>query len=313
MNTVSAVVVPVFGTVALGFAMARVGIFSRESGAGLTRFMFHLAIPAMLFRGVATADLPARVPWAYLGAFYLPSLAVFYVALHLAQRGLGWTRREAGMAGMSACYANIVLLGLPLSQAAFGERGHLPLFILVATQSLILFPLATYALEIYGQQRSGQASFYLRAVARLLVNPVIVALALGYIVNLAALAVPLVLARILEVLGAAGPGCALVALGISLAQYPLGGGWRDVAALVLLKNIICPLAVWGLALVLGLDQLWLLTAVLMAAMPAGLNTFIFASQYQVRQDTVAKTIVVSTLVSMAVVTGLLAGLMPAVD
>ncbi len=102
MNAVAAVVVPVFGTLALGFAMARGGIFSRDTGAGLTRFMFHLAIPAMLFRGLAGAELPAQVPWAYLGAFYLPSLLVFALALRLSQSMLGWSRREAGMAGMSA-------------------------------------------------------------------------------------------------------------------------------------------------------------------------------------------------------------------
>ena len=305
MNTVSAVVVPIFATVALGFGLARVGLFSRENGVGLTRFMFYLAIPAMLFRGLVKAELPAQVPWAYLAAFYLPSLAVFWLALALAQGALGWTRREAGMAGMSACYANIVLLGLPLCQAAFGERGHLPLFILMATQSILLFPLATYALEIYGQQRAGQALFYARAVARLLVNPVIVALLLGFIVNLGALTLPTVVSRLLDLLGAAGPGCALVALGINLAQYPLGGGWRDVAVLVILKNIMCPLGVWGCAKALGVAPAWSLIAVLMAAMPVGLNTFIFASQYQVRQDTVAKTIVVSTLVSMVVVTVLL--------
>jgi predicted permease len=213
------------------------------------------------------------------------------------------------MAGMSACYANIVLLGLPLSEAAFGERGHLPLFILMATQSTLLFPLATYALEIYGQKRVGQA-LYARAVGRLLINPVIIALTLGFVVNIERLVVPSVVMRMVTLLGAAGPGCALVALGISLAQYQLSGGWRDAAVLVGMKNIVCPLAVWGLGRLLGLTDMWLLTAVLMAAMPAGLNTFIFASQYQVRQDTVAKTIVASTLISMVVVTVLLTWLMP---
>ncbi len=306
----AAVVVPVFGILAVGFTVARVGIFNREVGAGLTCFMFYLAIPAMLFRSVAGADLPAQIPWAFLAAFYLPSFAVFGLTLWLVQRGLGWPRREAGIAGMSACYANIVLLGLPLSHAAFGARGHLPLFILVATQSTLLFPLVTYALEIYGQKRAGEALFYGRALARLLANPVIVALVLGFIANLGELAVPVMVSRMLEVLGAAAPGCALVALGVSLAEYELRGGWRDVLVLVLLKNIICPFAVWGLGAVVGLSDIWLATAVLMAAMPAGINTFIFASQYQVRQDTVAKTIVVSTLTSMMVVTVLLSWFMP---
>ena len=302
--------VPVFGILAVGFTVARVGIFNREVGTGLTRFMFYLAIPAMLFRSVAGADLPAQIPWAFLAAFYLPSFAVFGLTLWLVQRGLGWPRSAAGIAAMSACYANIVLLGLPLSHAAFGARGHLPLFILVATQSTVLFPLVTYALEIYGQKRAGEALFYGRALARLLVNPVIVALILGFIVNPGELAVPVMVLRMLEVLGAAAPGCALVALGISLAAYELRGGWRDVLVLVLLKNIICPFAVWGLGTVVGLTDVWLATAVLMAAMPAGINTFIFASQYQIHQDTVAKTIVVSTLTSMVVATVLLAWFMP---
>ena len=310
MNVVAAVVVPVFGTVLLGFGVARAGIFTRETGVGLTRFMYYLAIPAMLFRGLAGAVLPPQVPWAYLLAFYLPSLAVFWLALRFAQSRLGWPRREAGMAGMSACYANIVLLGFPLSHAAFGQAGQLPLFILIATQSTLLFPLATYALEIYGHERAGQPLFYLRAAGRLALNPVIIALGLGFVANLAAVSVPATLARMLELLSAAGPGCALVALGINLAQFGLGGGWRDVLALVVLKNLICPLAVWGLGLALELEPTWLATAVLMAAMPAGMNVFIFASQYDIRQDTVAKTIVVSTLTSCAVATVLLAWFMP---
>ena len=309
MSAVAAVVVPVFGTVALGFGMARAGIFTRETGAGLTRFMFYLAIPAMLFRGLVSAELPERVPWAYLMAFYIPSFAVFWLALRGSQSVLGWTRREAGMAGMSACYANIVLLGFPLLDTAFGARGHLPLFILMATQSTLLFPLATYALEIYGHERARQPLFYLRAAGRLALNPVIIALVLGFIVNHSALPVPAVASRMLELLGVAGPGCALVALGISLAQYRLAGGWRDVLLLVVLKNLLCPLAVWGLGRALGVEQLWLATAVLMAAMPAGINVFIFANQYDVRQDTVAKTIVISTLSSSVVATALLAWFM----
>ncbi len=194
--------------------------------------------------------------------------------------------------------------------AAFGEHGHLPLFILMATQSTLLFPLATYALEIYGHARAGQPLFYLRAAARLALNPVILALALGFIVNRAAWQLPTVVTRMLELLAAAGPGCALVALGISLAQYRLSGAWRDVLLLVLLKNFVCPLAVWGLGRAFGLEPLWLATAVLMAAMPAGINAFIFASQYEVRQDTVAKTIVISTAASTVIATVLLAGFMP---
>ncbi|MGE0862098.1 MAG: AEC family transporter, partial [Gammaproteobacteria bacterium] len=105
---------------------------------------------------------------------------------------------------------------------------------------------------------------------------------------------------------AAGPGCALVALGVGLAQYRLGGGWREVALLVALKNLLCPLLVWLLGGALGLAPAWLAVAVLMAAMPTGINAYIFASQYQRRQDCVAKSIVASTLAAALISSLLLA-------
>ena len=299
------VVAPVFGTVALGYGLARAGVLAQEVGAGLTRFMFFLAIPAMLFRGLAGAALPAHPPWAYLLSFYLPSFAVFTLALLLAERRLGWARHEAGLAGMTACYANIVLLGFPLSHAAFGAPGHLPLFLLVATQSTLLFPLATWALEIRAQRRAGGPRRLLAAMGRLAANPVLLALAAGFVANRLALELPAVPSRMLETLAAAGPACALVALGIGLAQYRLGGAWGEVALLVGLKNLLCPALVWGLGRAFALEPLWLATAVLMAAMPSGINAFIFASQYGLRQDAVAKTIVASTVVSALVVTLLL--------
>ena len=310
MNAVASVVVPVFGTVALGYGTARAGLFTRDTGAGLTRFMYYLAIPALLFRGLTNTALPPTVPWAFLAAFYLPSLLVFWLGLKLSQSLLGWQRREAGIAGMSACYANIVLLGYPLTHAAFGEAGHLPLFILMATQSTLLFPLTTFALELYGHERAREPLFYAQAAGRLALNPVLGTMVLGLSANLAGITLPPALARTLELLSAAGPGCALVALGISLAHYRLGGSLRDVGVLVLLKNALCPLLVWLLGRACGLDHLWLATAVLLAAMPAGINAFIFSSQYDIRQETVAQTIVVSTLLSSMVATLLLAGFMP---
>ena len=59
------VIVPIFGIVALGFALTKSGIFSAASGQGLTQFMFYVAIPAMLFQAVSSTQLPNQIPWSY--------------------------------------------------------------------------------------------------------------------------------------------------------------------------------------------------------------------------------------------------------
>ncbi len=305
MSTIAATVVPVFGSVALGYALARGGLFSADSGRALVRFMYYLAIPAMLFRSLAAAELPATMPWAYLAAFYLPSLLIFALAMLLARRAFGWARHETGIAGMSAGYANMVLLGFPLTLSAFGPSAALPLFILLATQSALFFPLTTWALERRADGQRAAPLALVRRALRLLLNPVIAGLLLGVAANLAGVEVPLPLDRLLAIIGAAAPGCALIALGISVAQYRLGGGYRDVTVLVVLKLLVHPLLVFLACHVFAVPAAWMQVAVLLAAMPSGINAFIFASQYEVRQEAVSKAIVISTALSPLVVTGLL--------
>lgn len=306
MSAVAAVVVPVFGTVALGYALARAEVFTRDTGAGLVGFMYYLAIPALLFNSLANADLPATIPWTFLAAFYLPVIAVFLLSHRAAGPLLGWNAREAGIAGITATYANMVMLGFPLVVTAFGEKGAVPLFILLATQSLVMFPLTTYAIEAgTAREQLGGPSRH-RALARLAFNPVIVSLMLGVLTNVMGWQITPIVARVFELLGAAGPGCALIALGISLAQYRLGGSYRAIIWFVPLKNFLCPCGVWLACHLSGVDELWSQVAVLLAAMPVGINAFIFASQYGLRQEEVAKTIVISTLVSAVVTSFLLA-------
>ena len=297
------IVMPVFGTVALGYALGRVGLFDAAAGRALVRFMYYLAIPAMLFLSVAEAELPATMPWRLLGAFYLPSFAVFGITIAYTRWLGGWRAGEAVIGAMGTSYANIVLLGYPLVLSAFDAAANVPLFILLATQSLVMFPLVTFLVErARGEAHGG-------SVARVLVNPVLISLALGLVINFSQARPPAVLAAMIEGLGAAGPACALVALGISLAQYPVRGATAEVLQMTVAKNLLHPLLVWGCGLALGLSGTWLSVAVVLAAMPSGLNAYVFASHYGYRVPTIAKAIVVSTLLSCVVVTMLL-GILP---
>ena len=55
---------------------------------------------------------------------------------------------------------------------------------------------------------------------------------------------------------------------------------------------------WAACHVADVPVLWTQVAVLLAAMPTGINAFIFARTYDSRVEVVSKTIVLSTLLSM---------------
>ena len=60
MIEILAVIVPVFGLVALGFGAARLDVFGSEGIAGLRAFLLYLALPALIFQLVSTAPWGGR-------------------------------------------------------------------------------------------------------------------------------------------------------------------------------------------------------------------------------------------------------------
>jgi predicted permease len=299
------IITPIFGIVALGFVLARAGVLSAAASEALTRFMFYVAVPALLFRTLATTALPPSVPWAYIAAFYGASFITFVLGIAFARWGLDWSRRDQGIAGITAGYSNMVMLGFPLVITAFGDAGALPLFILIALQSMLLFPATTWVIEVYGRTDGAKSRSALAMLGKLAMNPVIASLLLGIGTNMLGVPVPDALARGLDIIGAAAPACALTALGLGLAQYEIRGAVCESSGLVVLKTCVHPALVWVACAMFDIPALWTHVAVVLAAMPTGINAFIFARQYDARIEVVSKTIVFSTIISVFTVAALL--------
>ena len=302
MNVVVTVIAPVFGAVALGFALFRIKIFDTTTSEGLATFVYYVAIPALLFRSLAHAELPAVLPLPLIAAFYLPSFAIFGAGVALSRYAFRWDRASQGIAGLGACYSNLVMLGLPLATAAFGAAAAVPLFTLMALQSTLLFPLATYCIEVYGTRGLGPRVPLYRTLGKLILNPVIASLALGVACNLSGWVPTGALDALLEKLAQAAAGCALVSLGVSLAHYRLAGGLRETATLLVLKNLVHPFAVWAACALFRVPFDWARVAILLAAMPSGINGYIFAKRYGLQEAVISKTIVLSTVLSSVVAT-----------
>ena len=60
MNAILTTVLPVFGMILIGYALAKARIIDQVAGRGISLFVFNLAIPAFLFQTVATMSAAER-------------------------------------------------------------------------------------------------------------------------------------------------------------------------------------------------------------------------------------------------------------
>jgi len=295
MNILIDIIMPVFGLAILGYLAARLGWFEESGIKGLSSFVFNFAIPVMLFRTIATAQLPDSIPWDYLLSYYLSALLLFAIGILLGTRVFHQSRSKTGIFGMGASYSNVVLMGIPLVVTTFGEIAIVPLFLIISTHAAVMFFTTTTVMEAGKGNLDQLRHLPWQTVKVLSRNVIVLGLLAGLGFNLFGLTIPGALDPIARSLSGAALPCAVFSMGASLSQYPVRGSLREAAVLIGLKNVIHPALVWFMASqVFTLDSIWVATAVLLAACPIGINTYLFAQKYNALVTPVAAAVVLST-------------------
>ncbi len=300
------IVLPVFALIGIGYAAARLGFFDETATRALSRFVFQFALPVMLFSSLAAQGRPAEFDARYLLAYFL-GVAVSAGSAALLARSRGRSGAEvAVVAGFSACYGNVVLLGIPLVLTALGEAATLPLFALVSVHGPIMMTLVTILLE-RGRPDLSPAARLVTTAKGLLTNPILIGMLAGLAVGVSGLALPGPVASTAALLGQAALPAALFAMGASLASYQIRGALGLALGLVGLKTVLQPLVVWLLVdHVFRIASPWSDTAILLAAMPTGINAYLFATRYRTGEAEAANTILLSTALSLISVSVILA-------
>ena len=300
MEIVLEIVLPVFGVVVLGYLATHLGWFGGDAESGLAKFVFDFAVPLMLLRSLATAKLPATIPWGYFGSYYLGGAFIYLLGFCIARFAFGRALGGQVITGFGCSFSNTVLLGLPLVLTTFGDAAELPFFILLSIHGLCYFSITTLLLEVGRQSgASSPAQMILPTLRALLSNPLVVGILAGLALNLSGLGLSGPPEAICALMQQSVTPCALFSLGASLTRYGFAGRLGQSLVMVTAKIVLMPLLVYGLATqVFHLEPLWTMVAVLTAAQPSGVMTYIFAKKYDAGEAIATTSIFLSTTLSM---------------
>lgn len=306
MSSFLDIVVPVFALIGIGYGAAVLGFFDTTATRALSSFVFRFALPVMLFSRLTEQGRPADFEPRYLLAYFLGVAVCAGIAAVLA-RGRGRPASPVPVvAGFSACYGNVILLGIPLVLRALGDSATLPLFALVSVHGPIMMTLVTILLE-RGQGEAPPGGRLLSTIKGLINNPILVGLLAGLAVGASGWTLPGPVAASAALLGQAALPAALFAMGASLAGYQIRGALGLALSLVGLKTVLHPLIVWLMVdYVFSIASPWSDTAILLAAMPTGINAYLFAVRYRTGEAEAATAILLSTAASLVTVSVILA-------
>ena len=295
-----------FGIGILGYIATRFGYFSAQAGEGLARFVFDFAIPALLLRTFANAELPDVLPFNYIAAYYLPVALIYVSGLMLGKIAFARPFDGQVITAFSFSYGNGVLLGLPLVLLTVGDDRALPYFILLSLHALTLFTVTTVLLEANRHRHASPFRMLSNSLFGLLKNPILLGIVIGVVFNQSGIHLTGALDTTFAYLQNSVAACSLFALGASLTRYGFAGQLAQSLTVVAVKNICLPLLVFvSCALVFELSAHWTFIAVLLAVQPTGINAYIFAERYKAAQALATTSVFLSTVASLVTIPVLL--------
>ncbi len=295
------VILPVFLVIGFGYLAVWKGYFSDAGVDGLMKFTQGFAIPCLLFRAISTLDLDQNFDLALLGIFYVGALSGFIAGLLGARYIFGRDWEDSVAIGFCCLFSNSLLLGLPITERAYGVSALEANYAIIAIHSPFCYGVGITAMEIVRNRGSNAASLPGKVLKAMFSNALIVGISLGFIVNLGGIPVPGVLTDALDLMVRAALPAALFGLGGVLYRYRPEGDMRTILYVVAVSLVLHPAIVWGLAPWGALSVDATRSAMLTAAMAPGINAYVFANMYGKAKRVAASAVLMGTGLSIVTV------------
>ena len=295
------VVLPVFLIIAFGYLAARTKLLSEDAIDGLMRFSQSFAIPCLLFRSISELDLTTSFEPGLLFSFYIGAFAAFATGFLGAHKGFNRPLDESVAIGFACMFSNSLLMGLSITERAYGTAALTGNYAIIAMHSPMFYAFGIALMEWVRSRGQGLSGLALggQVVRAIFAQPLVIGIVAGVAVNLSGLAVPEAVGAATDMMGRAGLPAALFGLGGILMRYRPQGDKSLIALVVVITLILHPVVTYLLARYVFVVNLPALrSSVVTAAMPPGVNAYLFAHMYGTGRRVAASAVLIATALSI---------------
>ena len=287
-------VLPIFAISVIGYVCGRLKVFDFGSAMILNKFVMFIGMPILGFKLLSDASL-FDVPIKLLIGYLLSEICVYLIAFIIERRVFAVGVREAFLLGLATALTNHVLFILPIAEILIGPSATLPIVALISMDGMLIFSGTIVVMDIMSSKEQGWRS----TVIKIASNPPILGMLAGFLYGLSGLEISPNVQIFLSNISSTASPVLLFALGVILSIK------RDdiIASLsgliVSVKLIIHPVIVYFLlTFVFNVPVDFAYPAVMVAAAPCGVMSFMLAMNYGVKVDNIARVIFISSLLSL---------------
>ena len=298
MSALLDVIIPVFLIIGFGYCTVWTKLFSTDTIDGLMKFTQNFAIPVLLFDAIAKVDLINVFNVNFFFSFYLGAtigfLLGFFGSYYLFNRPL----EDSVVIGFCCLFSNTVMLGIPITERAYGEDALQHNFAIVSVHAPFCYFLGITVMELVKSSEKDLKKNIITILKAMFSNALVVGIMLGFIVNVLEINLAKSIQASIDMITAVALPAALFGMGGVLYQYRPQGDIGPIIMVCAVSLIIHPAVVWFAGQSFDLTDMQLRSAVITAAMAPGINTYVFANIYGKAKRVASTGVLLSTAFSI---------------
>lgn len=286
--------IQLFLVIALGYGLLKIKILDVEFNKRLTSLLLSVTTPALIVSSVLSTTLEkdiSKITFVFIVGtiifIVLPILGFIIVKI------IKVPTHQQGLYIFMTMFSNIGFMGFPVMKSIFGNEA-----VFLTAIFNMLFNLLVFTVGIVFMNYHSTAKIKMNA--RQLLSPGVISSLIALLIYLTEIQVPDVIASTITMVGDITTPIAMMLIGSTLATIPLKEVFNEIRVypFTILKQIIIPIIAYPVLSFFIQDPLILGVSLIMIAMPVGNIAVLFATEYQKDVALAAKTVFMTTLLSI---------------
>ncbi|WP_422446891.1 AEC family transporter [Thermoanaerobacterium sp. DL9XJH110] len=300
----------------IGFLAAKLGIIKQNDTKALSNLIFYITSPALILSNVTGYFTRDTV----LSSLAVPQFAVLMTLLSLiAAYAVGKIikiedQTQIDVFYLTVSFCNTVFIGLPIVTSIYGESAAGFVFFYDLGSGMVLWTLGMKLAckgcctgEYEKSQEAGNSLkgclFTLGRFLKNLINPPLVALTVAVFMVMLEIPLPGIISRTAKTVGDITIPLSMLFIGMAVGHSRISGEIFDTLVMwaAFIRLIISPLLVGGVVYFVPVPLILKKVITIEAAMPVMMFTAILADKYNKHSEFAAKTVLITTFLSMVTI------------
>lgn len=290
---------PVFAVIVLGYILMRCGLFTKEFARVADKYVFKVALPVLLFKEIATADIRAVFDLKFV-LFCMGSTTVMFMGIWVLSTILIKDKSILGAFVQASARGSAAVLGIAFIQNIYGGSGMGPLMIVSAVPLYNIY--SVIILTFCSNEQTDGSGHIKKAFINVIKNPIILGIFAGIPFSVTGFDIPVIPMKTVVMIAQTATPIALLTVGATFEGRKAVKKLKPTVIAAFIKLVGIPAVFFPFAVKLGFRNSDMVAILVMLGSPTTVTCYIMAKNMGNDAELSASVVVVATLFSSVTLT-----------